>query len=73
MQINVNKYTYKEIANEFYKRAIKLDEYSNLTLDDAIFFFENSSGNFREVLFSNGTYDFEDLYVKFLAYQHSAR
>lgn len=73
MEINVNKHTYKEIANEFYKRAIKLGEYSDLTLDDAIFFFENGSGNFREVLFSNDTYDFEELYVKFLAYQHSAR
>ena len=67
MIVNLNKFTYKEIAEEVHKKVIEYNEYSYVTEAQVMNYF--AEGNeFRSERFPNGAYDFNDLVSEFIHY-----
>lgn len=72
MKIKLNKDNYKDYAKQFYDKAVKFDEYSKISLEDAEFFFVKGNGEFRDKVFFEGEYDYNELFVLFLSWLRSA-
>lgn len=67
MIVNLNKFTYKEIAKEVHKKVIEYNEYSYVTEAQVMNYF--AEGNeFRSERFQNDAYDFNDLVSEFIHY-----
>lgn len=65
MDVNLNKFTYKEIAREVHKKVIEIRGYEYITEQNVLNYFE-SYGEFRQERFLAGTYDFYELIYNYI-------
>lgn len=67
MIVNLNKFTYKEIAKEIHKQVIEFRNYSYVTEAQVMNYFADKD-EFRSERFPNGTYELNGLVLEFIDY-----